>query len=268
MPTPPPIPAIEDATQQVERYGFAVVEDVLMPTRVDALTAGVERAAAQAAAQGDKTGYGFRDLFDAVPETRQLLQEPHVVRLVTQVLGPGAFAVRGLLFDKIDGANWHVGWHQDQAIAINHKHPPQGMPGAVPGFGPASIKNGVPHTRASAEILQHMLAVRLHLDDCGEDDGPLRCAPGSHTLGRLDPADSLRTLKRCGETTCTVGRGGALLMRPLCLHASSPATSPSHRRVMHIEFANCELPNPLDWHERRALSADGVCAKQAGTPTV
>ncbi|MFI4860572.1 MAG: phytanoyl-CoA dioxygenase family protein [Phycisphaerales bacterium JB063] len=247
---PTPTPAIQNTAQQVQRDGFAVVEDVIASARVDALTAGVERAAATASTQGNKPGYAMRDLFDAVPETRQLLQQPRIAQLVTQVLGAGAFAVRALLFDKIDGANWHVGWHQDQAIAINQKHAPD----AVPGFGPASVKNGVPHTRASAEVLQHMLALRLHLDDCGETNGPLRCAPGSHTLGRLDPSQSLACAKRLGERTCTVGQGGALLMRPLCLHASSPATAPSHRRVIHIEFANCELPAPLDWHERRALT--------------
>jgi len=253
MPKHPEIPPHENARQHVERDGFAIVEGVVEPTQIDALTAAVEREAERAAAEGDKPGYAFRDLFNAVPETRTLLRHPGVVALVRAVLGEGAFAVRGLLFDKVDGANWHVGWHQDQAIAVNHKHPPAGSPGAVPGFGPASVKNGTPHTRASADVLQQMLALRLHLDDCGEDNGPLRCAPGSHALGRLDPAQSLSTLDRCGERTCTVGRGGAVLMRPLTLHASSPATSPSHRRVIHIEFANCELPDPLDWHERRRL---------------
>lgn len=247
---------VQHAAIQVERDGFVVIEEVVGAALVDELIAAVEREAARALAEGDKPGYAFRDLFNAVPESRKLLQHAGITRLVRAVLGDCVFAVRGLLFDKIDGANWHVGWHQDQAIAVDHKHPPEGMPGAAPGFGPASVKNGVPHTRASAQVLQHMLAVRLHLDDCGEGNGPLRCAPGSHTLGRLDPADSFSALQRCGETACTVQRGGVLLMRPLCLHASSPATSPSHRRVIHLEFANCELPSPLDWHERRALSLD------------
>lgn len=246
---------IQLAAAQVERDGFAVVERVVEPTMVDELTAAVEREADRAKAEGDKPGYAFRDLFTAVPETRDLLQHAGVVALVRSVLGRDAFAVRGLLFDKIDGANWHVGWHQDQAIAVNHKHAPEGSPGAVTGFGPASVKNGTPHTRAPADVLQQMLAVRLHLDDCGESNGPLRCAPGSHLAGRLDPAQSLDAVKHCGERTCTVGRGGAVLMRPLTLHASSPADSPSHRRVVHLEFANCELPDPLDWHERLALGA-------------
>jgi hypothetical protein len=39
-------------------------------------------------------------------------------------------------------------------------------------------------------------------------------------------------------------------MCPLILHASSKAASPSHRRVIHIEFASLELPGGLHWHRR------------------
>lgn len=53
-----------------------------------------------------------------------------------------------------------------------------------------------------------------------------------------------------GVTTCVLGRGGAVFMKPLTLHASRPATSPRHRRVLHLECANFELPVPLRWAER------------------
>jgi hypothetical protein len=38
-----------------------------------------------------------------------------------------------------------------------------------------------------------------------------------------------------------------LIMRPLVVHASSPATNPSHRRVIHIEFGPAALPGGLQW---------------------
>jgi hypothetical protein len=40
--------------------------------------------------------------------------------------------------------------------------------------------------------------------------------------------------------------------RPLLLHASAPARAPGHRRVLHIEFASCELAPPLEWRWRVA----------------
>jgi ectoine hydroxylase-related dioxygenase (phytanoyl-CoA dioxygenase family) len=224
-----------DTAPTFDRDGFAVVNDVLASSAIDTLCDQLADA-----------GHGVRNLFDRVPQTRILVTEPAIAARVASILGEDAFAVRAILFDKLEGKNWHVGWHQDQAIAINKQV-------EAKGFGPTSVKHGVPHTRASAEVLQRMLAVRVHLDDCDADNGPLRCVPTSHTLGRLDPHETLAHKERLGEVTCTVSRGGVLLMRPLCLHASSPAKSPRHRRVIHIEFANCELPGEMDWHERQPI---------------
>jgi len=36
---------------------------------------------------------------------------------------------------------------------------------------------------------------------------------------------------------CLVARGGVLAMRPLLVHSSSKASTPSPRRVIHIEYA-------------------------------
>jgi hypothetical protein len=55
--------------------------------------------------------------------------------------------------------------------------------------------------------------------------------------------------------TCEVLRGGALLMRPLLIHASSAAESPNHRRVMHFDYANVELDGGLRWHELQTARA-------------
>ncbi|MEM9110703.1 MAG: phytanoyl-CoA dioxygenase family protein [Planctomycetota bacterium] len=223
-----------------ESNGFAVVKRVLDACHIDELIEAIDAAT--------PTKYGVRNLFEQVPLTRSLVTKPVIVQLVEGVLGPEAFAVRAILFDKIKGGNWHVGWHQDQAIAIKERLD-------TSGFGPTSVKEGVPHTRASESVLQHMLAVRIHLDDCGPNNGPLRCSPGSHLSGRLNPDQAHAEKERCGEQTCLVPRGGVLLMRPLCLHASSPAKSPNHRRVIHIEFAVGELPEPLEWYERYPIFA-------------
>ena len=36
--------------------------------------------------------------------------------------------------------------------------------------------------------MKRMLAVRVHLDDCGLENGPVRVLPGSHPNGRLSEA--------------------------------------------------------------------------------
>jgi hypothetical protein len=50
-----------------------------------------------------------------------------------------------------------------------------------------------------------------------------------------------------GETVVPVARGGALVMRPLLLHASSKATSLAPRRVLHFVFGPPKLPAGLEW---------------------
>jgi hypothetical protein len=98
--------------------------------------------------------------------------------LVEPVLGDRFFAVRGILFDKIPDANWKVPWHQDVTIAVEERV-------EVEGFGPWSIKADVLHVQPPAEVLEHMVSVRLPLDNCDEENGALRVIHGSHLHGRI-----------------------------------------------------------------------------------
>jgi hypothetical protein len=149
--------------------------------------------------------------------------------------------VRAIYFDKSPVANWLVAWHQDLTIAVAERR-------ETPGFGPWSMKDGVPHVQPPIELLEHMLAVRLHLDDADESNGALRVIPGTHRHGRLN-AEQIEALRAATpEDLCRAAAGDALLMRPLLLHASSRATAPARRRVVHIEYAACELPGNLAWH--------------------
>jgi len=154
---------------------------------------------------------------------------------VHPVLGRAAFPIRAILFDKTEGANWKVSWHQDLTIAVRERRD-------VPGYGPWSSKQGVVHVQPPVTVLEQMLAVRLHVDESGAGNGPLRVLPGSHRVGKLRDEEIPAWQRRTSDELCLVPRGGALVMRPLLLHASSPATEPHHRRVLHIEYANCDLP--------------------------
>jgi hypothetical protein len=40
-----------------------------------------------------------------------------------------------------------------------------------------------------------------------------------------------------------------LAMRPLLLHSSLPSANPTHRRVLHFEYAAHNLPSRLAWFE-------------------
>ncbi|WP_322533909.1 phytanoyl-CoA dioxygenase family protein [Duganella zoogloeoides] len=96
-------------------------------------------------------------------------------------------------------------------------------------------------------VLQELVAVRLHIDECGADDGPLKVVPGSHQAGRLGAQAALNARDNLGEAICTVGKGGVLILRPLLLHASSKANGSSRRRVLHFVFGPGMLPYGLRW---------------------
>ena len=104
---------------------------------------------------------------------------------------------------------------------------------------------------APSEVLTRMITVRLHLDDCGPENGPMRALPGSHSMGRLTPTQvSTWTAEASRKAvSCVVPAGGAFIMSPLLLHASAVATAPGHRRVIHLEYAAKELPGGLEWFQ-------------------
>jgi ectoine hydroxylase-related dioxygenase (phytanoyl-CoA dioxygenase family) len=117
----------------------------------------------------------------------------------------------------------------------------------VPGFTAWSVKQNVPHVRPTEHVLEGMLTLRVHLDDCPQDNGALKVIPGSHSNGILNDDQINEVISRVPPVICEALRSDVLVMRPLLLHASSPANAPSHRRVIHLEYAAEPLPGGLEW---------------------
>jgi len=226
--------ALHDLRTKVEEGGFGVIQHCLDETTVQ-----------QLCEKFDDSRYPQRNLL-SIPAVRQLATSRPVRKIMETVMGPECFAVRAIFFNKTRSANWKVVWHQDLTIAVRERiH--------VDGFGPWTTKNGVVHVQPPAEIMNDMLAIRLHLDESALDNGPLRVISGSHTKGRLSHEQIASYVKQ-DSLTCPVARGGALVMRPLLLHASSACDIPKSRRIIHIEFAAAELPSPLKWHDKVAMT--------------
>jgi hypothetical protein len=230
-----------------ERMGFAIIEGVLSP----GLVAGLREATDTYSAGGhdgalDRRGevYGGRDLLWRVSEVSGLAQSAEILSLIQGILGPMAFPVRGLFFDKTLNTNWNLPWHQDLTVAVSARRD-------VPGFGPWTRKAGIPHAHAPSGFLERMVTIRVHLDDSGPGDGPLRVLPGSHLEGKLSGPALAAWLSRAGAVAvdCNVKAGGAVIMRPLLVHASASRTSPGHRRVIHLEYAAENLPGGLEWYQ-------------------
>jgi len=214
----------------VDKDGFAILPVCLDKANVEALRT-----------QFDDTRDPQRNLL-SVPSVRAVVGSKPVRDPMEAVLGSKCFAVRGIFFNKSRASNWKVVWHQDLTIAVRERKD-------VAGFGPWTMKAGLAHVQPPAEIMAGILAIRLHLDDSELDNGPLRVIPGSHKEGRLS-ADRIGCWEKRTSVICTIPSGGALLMRPLLLHASSACTAPKPRRVIHLEFAAADLPDGLEWQDR------------------
>jgi hypothetical protein len=182
---------------------------------------------------------GTRCLLD-VPEVAGTARSTRAELIREGVLATHAMAVQAIAFDKTAQTNWKVTWHQDVMF-------PFAAPVRAAGYELATKKDGVDYARPPRIVLEQMLAVRLHLDDCDETNGPLRVSPGTHRAGILKSAEIAATVSQHGEVTCQARSGDALLMRPLLLHASSPARMPKHRRVLHIVYYS-GAPIAERWH--------------------
>jgi ectoine hydroxylase-related dioxygenase (phytanoyl-CoA dioxygenase family) len=176
---------------------------------------------------------------DVVQATVRAVRDQLIAR---GTLRTGAVAIQAIAFDKTASQNWKVTWHQDVMF-------PFASPPHAPGFDQTCVKEGVCYARPPRAVLEEMLAVRFHLDPCDDTNGPLRVASGSHVHGILRSSEVHRIAKSCPQQTILADVSDALLMRPLLLHASSVATAPRHRRVLHLVF-HAGAPMPEAWHRR------------------
>jgi ectoine hydroxylase-related dioxygenase (phytanoyl-CoA dioxygenase family) len=163
---------------------------------------------------------------------------------LTRILPIDARFVQCTLFVKSDANNWLVSLHQDLSIPVAERID-------CPECHGWSEKEGELFVQPPTSVLEDVVAIRLHLDECDERNGALRVVPGSHRFGRLRTSESHRVRDARGENSVRVRRGGAMVMKPLLLHASSKATTHGIRRVLHFVFGPARLPGKLAWPSLR-----------------
>ena len=220
-----------------DRDGFGVAEIALSSEQCDHFATSLPLVVGAA---------GIRNLIFH-PTVHALLRHESLGEYLWCAMGRDLVAVKATLFDKTIESNWRVQWHQDRSIAVKERR-------EVAGYTCWGTKAGAIHVEPPADVLSQMVAVRVHLDDCWSDNGPLRVMPGTHRLGKLGAEDLANMVIAAHYVEIAVGRGALVLMRPLLVHSSAPSvysSSPAaatHRRVLHIEFASREAISPLCWH--------------------
>ena len=225
--------------------GFAILPDLYTDAEVAALLQCVESAPASGPNfRRSQEVFAIRDLVGEVPGLWPLLDTAALRTLLTQLFPAGCHLVKAIYFDKPALSNWLVAWHQDLMINVDRRL-------NLAGFGPWTSKAEGVSVQPPVSVLENVCTLRIHLDNCDASNGALKVVPGTHRQGALLPA-AWAALTPAAEV-CAVRAGGAMLMRPLLLHASNRSTSPRPRRVIHLEFASAELPAGLQWRERREV---------------
>ncbi|MDO7841358.1 phytanoyl-CoA dioxygenase family protein [Sphingomonas immobilis] len=169
-----------------------------------------------------------------------LMPDGPIGAVAAALIGGGARPVRAVLFDKTPSANWALAWHQDRTIAVRERID-------VAGFGPWTVKAGMPHVAPPPEVQVGMATLRVHIDDVPATNAPLLVAPGSHRLGRIAESAVDAVVARCGVVACTAEAGDIWAYVTPILHASDRADPPARRRVLQVDFAATELPGGLYW---------------------
>ena len=220
-------------TASFEHQGFVILDDIVNSSMLHLLQQKVETTIFAKA--------GTRNLLNhdwCATLARQIKQHPQIDALLPNQ----AKAVQSTYFNKSPNNNWLVSTHRDQFIPVKQriKHPR---------WTAWSEKEGVTFARPPIDVLNQLVVVRLHLEDNNTENGPLKVIPQSHHVNSLTPQSDQQT-QATGKknVSCIIKQGGALVMKPLLLHASEKSKR-GERRVIHFLFGPAQLPHGAQWHQ-------------------
>jgi ectoine hydroxylase-related dioxygenase (phytanoyl-CoA dioxygenase family) len=224
---------------ELTNKGFAVVESFFPPPLLEAL----ENALLKTGAFRFENDYdkGTANLLVSCKAVKEIAGHPKLKALF-RTLSPGAFvAIKAFVLDKTTGANWEIPWHQDLKIAVNKQD-------TTEGYSNWSLEAGIWHVQPPISILESLLTLRIHLDDCSANNGAMHFIPATHNLGILDKEDISNLVAGRKAVVNAVPKGGITLFRPLLLHYAPPSQSQSGRRVLQIEYSAADPGHKVDWH--------------------
>ncbi|UOQ64671.1 phytanoyl-CoA dioxygenase family protein [Hymenobacter volaticus] len=239
--------ALQQGAQQLATEGYAVLSGIYSAKEIADLLRTIEAADTSSSNfRRSQDVFAIRNLLGEIPALQEQLLTPKLHQVLAVLFsGSTPHLTKAIYFDKPAGSNWLVAWHQDVMIAVGGRID-------LPGYGPWTTKQGETTVLPTRQVLESIVTIRLHLDDCDATNGALKVVPGSHQHGVLSndtlPAHTPHAV------TCSVAAGGVMLMKPLTLHASNRSTSARPRRVIHLEFSAAELPQGLQWRERLDIS--------------
>lgn len=233
--------------EDILNQGFAIVDNVFSDGEIDDLLLTISQAdTSKPTFRKTNDLFAIRQFLKEVPASVDKVFTDKLNNIISELFGDEYFAVKSIYFDKPENSNWFVSYHQDLTISVDKKLD-------LDGFGPWTTKQNQFAVQPPLDILKDNFTIRIHLDNTDKENGALKVVPASHLKGIYRPETIDWTVEN--ETTCSVKKGGIMIMKPLLLHSSCRTTNNNKRRVLHIEFSRSSLPDNLNWAERIPLKA-------------
>jgi len=226
---------------ELEENGFSVLADLYSENEITRILAYIENAEQDGNSfMKTKDLFAIRQLIKNVPELSDLLFNEKLTELISDLSESEYFLTKAIYFDKPSESNWFVAYHQDLSISVDKK-------ANLENYVNWTFKKGQNGVQPPIKILQDTITIRIHLDKTDKNNGALKVIPKSHSKGIIRAESKDWDIDN--EIICKVEKGGAMLMKPLTLHASNRTTNGKQRRVIHLEFNKHKLTEPLAWLE-------------------
>ena len=209
---------------ELKENGFSIIPNLYSEKEVNQIISCIENA------EQDKNSFlktkdlfAIRQLIKNIPHLNELLFNDNLTQLISDLSESKFFLTKAIYFDKPSESNWFVAYHQDLSISVEDK-------ADLTNYVNWTFKKNQFGVQPPIEILQDTITIRIHLDDTDKNNGALKVIPRSHLKGivRVNSKD----WDKKSEQVCEVKKGGAMLMKPLTLHASNRTTNNKQRRVI------------------------------------
>lgn len=228
---------------ELEENGFSVIENLYSENEINQILSCIESTKKnEDTFLITKDLFAIRQLTNNIPELSNFLFNHKLKRLISDLTESESkyFLTKTIYFDKPSESNWFVAYHQDLSISVDKK-------ADLENYSNWTFKKGQYGVQPPIEILEDTITIRIHLDDTDENNGALKVISKSHLNGIIRAESKDWEIEN--ECICKVKKGGAMLMKPLTLHASNRTLNGNKRRVIHLEINKHKLEEPLEWLE-------------------
>ncbi len=215
-----------DTAAQLEREGWAVVENVLAPDEVAALAAEITEVFQTSTPdrETDQRDEFRHAMLNRSPLSQRAIAAPAILEAIEPLLGEDCHVIANTAWRNVAG---HQGgrWHMD---AGPHVPRPHGV----------SWPDDIPYPVFA-------IGMHLFLEDCPAEAGPTAVLPGSHRSGRLPPSsiqdDPTPMFEGREPVLLTARAGDAALFVSDAWHRGTPAEPGFRRFFLQAHYARRDI---------------------------